>query len=189
MKKKVALVIDNDHFIKQNIPEWEEKFDLRIFNPPRSPPKIRTPLDLLRALKNKWEIRTQLPKLAKWADIIFCEWATHYLRWLSKKNYKNVLACRMHRFELDRHYDEIQWNNIDSVLFISEAMERKFHAKGDYKGKTFVTEVNLSEKFKELFGKEPPPVSAMAIEVDVQKTESSNGRHSKAFLKQIQLSR
>jgi hypothetical protein len=56
-------------------------------------------------------------------------------------------------------------------------------------GKTFVTEVNLSEKFKELFGKEPPPISAMAIEVDVQKTESSNGRHSKAFLKQIQLSR
>ena len=144
MKKKVALVIENDHFIKQNIPEWEEKFDLRIFNPPRSPPKIRTPLDLLRALKNKWEIRTQLQKLAKWADIVFCEWATHYLRWLSKKNYNNVLACRMHRFELDRHYDEIQWNNIDSVLFISEAMERKFHAKGDYKGKTFVTYDNLN---------------------------------------------
>ena len=144
MKKKVALVIDNDHFIKQNIPEWEEKFDLKIFNPPRSPPKIRTPLDLLRALKNKWEIRTKLPKLAKWADIVFCEWATHYLRWLSKKNYKNVLACRMHRFELDRHYDEIQWNNIDSVLFISEAMERKFRAKGDYEGKTFVTYDNLN---------------------------------------------
>ena len=50
----------------------------------------------------------------------------------------------MHRFELDRHYDEIQWNNIDSVLFISEAMERKFHAKGDYKGKTFVTYDNLN---------------------------------------------
>ena len=50
----------------------------------------------------------------------------------------------MHRFELDRHYDEIQWKNIDSVLFISEAMERKFHAKGDYKGKTFVTYDNLN---------------------------------------------
>ena len=46
-----------------------------------------------------------------------------------EKNYKNVLACRMHRFELDRHYDEIQWNNIDSVLFISEAMEEKFMQK------------------------------------------------------------
>ena len=48
-------------------------------------------------------------------------------RWLSKRDYKSILACRMHRFELDRHYDEIEWNNIDSVLFISDAMERKFH--------------------------------------------------------------
>ena len=144
MKKKVALVIDNDHFIRQSIPKWKEKFDLRVFNPPRSPPKIRTPLDLLRVLKNKWEIRTQLPKLAEWADIVFCEWATHYLKWLSKKNYNNILACRMHRFELDRHYDEIEWNNVDSVLLISEAMERRFHAKGKYKGKTFVTYDNLN---------------------------------------------
>ena len=50
----------------------------------------------------------------------------------------------MHRFELDRHYDEIEWSNIDSVLFISEAMERKFQEKGEFKGKTFVTYDNLN---------------------------------------------
>ena len=54
-------------------------------------------------------------------------------------------------------------------------------------GKTFLTEVNVSEKFKRLFGKDPPPVSGLAIEVDVQDTERSNGRHSKAFIKQIKL--
>ncbi len=154
MKKKVALVIDNEHFIKQSIPEWEEKFELRIFNPPRSPPEIKTPLDLIRVLRNKIAIRTQLPKLAKWADIIFCEWATHYLKWLSNKNYGNILACRMHRFELDRHYHEIKWNNVDSVLFISEAMERKFHEKGDYSGKTYVTYDNLNFDNFPLFQKE-----------------------------------
>jgi len=55
------------------------------------------------------------------------------------------------------------------------------------KGKTFLTEVNVSEKFKILFGKDPPPVSGLAIEVDVQNTEFINGRHSKAFIKQIKL--
>ena len=148
MKKKVALVIDNNHFIKHNIPEWKEKFDLKIFNPPRSPPTIKTPIDIIRVLRNKISIRTQLPKLANWADIVFCEWATHYLKWLSNKNYNNILACRMHRFELERHYDEIKWNNVDSVLFISEAMEKKFHEKGDYHGKTYVTYDNLDfDKF------------------------------------------
>jgi len=148
MKKKVALVIDNDHFIKHNIPKWKEKFELKIFNPPRSPPKIKTPFDIIRVLRNKIAIRTQLPKLANWADIVFCEWATHYLKWLSNKNYNNILACRMHRFELEQHYDEIKWNNVDSVLFISEAMEKKFHEKGDYHGKTYVTYDNLDfDKF------------------------------------------
>jgi len=148
MKKKVALVIDNDHFIKHNISEWKEKFDLKIFNPPRSPPKIKTPIDIIRVLRNKIAVRTQLPKLANWADIVFCEWATHYLKWLSNKNYNNILACRMHRFELERHYNEIKWNNVDSVLFISEAMEKKFHEKGGYHGKTYVTYDNLDfDKF------------------------------------------
>ena len=148
MKKKVALVIDNDHFIKHNISEWKEKFDLKIFNPPRSPPKIKTPIDIIRVLRNKIAVRTQLPKLANWADIVFCEWATHYLKWLSNKNYNNILACRMHRFELERHYNEIKWNNVDSVLFISEAMKKKFHEKGGYHGKTYVTYDNLDfDKF------------------------------------------
>ena len=84
MKKKIALVIDNDHFIKQIIPEWEEKFDLRIFNPPRSPPKIRTPLDLLRVLKNKWELEHNY-KISQMGRHCILWWATHYLRWLSKK--------------------------------------------------------------------------------------------------------
>lgn len=56
-------------------------------------------------------------------------------------------------------------------------------------GKMFVTEINLAEKFKELFGKNPPPVSALGIEVDVQKTENVNGKHSKAFIRHIQLYR
>ncbi len=58
MKKKVALVIDNEHFIKQSISEWEEKFELRIVNPPRSPPEIKTPLNLIHVLRNKIAIRT-----------------------------------------------------------------------------------------------------------------------------------
>ena len=56
-------------------------------------------------------------------------------------------------------------------------------------GKTFLTEVNLTEKFKQLFMENPPPVSGLAIEVDVQNTEISNGRHSKAFIKKIKLYR
>ena len=54
-------------------------------------------------------------------------------------------------------------------------------------GKTFITEIDLSVKFFELFGKKQLPVTALGIEIDVQKTEKVNGRHSKAFIKRVEL--
>ena len=39
----------------------------------------------------------------------------------------------------------------------------------------------------ELFGKKRLPVTAIGIEIDVQKTEKVNGRHSKAFIKRVEL--
>ncbi|RTZ92335.1 MAG: hypothetical protein DSY93_01735, partial [SAR324 cluster bacterium] len=54
-------------------------------------------------------------------------------------------------------------------------------------GKTYITEIDLSAKFFELFGKKQLPVTALGIEVDVQTTEKVNGRHSKAFIKRVEL--
>ena len=51
----------------------------------------------------------------------------------------------------------------------------------------FVTESELTSLFKAEFGMEPPPISGIAIEVDVSYTMFSNGRHSKAYLKKIVL--
>jgi len=53
--------------------------------------------------------------------------------------------------------------------------------------KTFVTEVMLEDKFKELFKMDMPPVTGLTIEVDAQDTKKKNGRHSKAFIKKIEL--
>ena len=53
--------------------------------------------------------------------------------------------------------------------------------------KTYITEIDLSAKFYELFGKKPEPITALGIEVDVQKTLLANGRHSKAFIKRVEL--
>jgi hypothetical protein len=53
--------------------------------------------------------------------------------------------------------------------------------------KTFVTEVMLEDKFKELFEMDMPPVTGLTIEVDAQDTNKKNGRHSKAYFKKIEL--
>ncbi len=52
--------------------------------------------------------------------------------------------------------------------------------------KVFVTDVKITDKFKELFGMQAPPITGLAIEVDAQDTKKKNGRHSKAFIKKIE---
>ncbi len=51
----------------------------------------------------------------------------------------------------------------------------------------FTTVMNLHQRFKDTFGKEPPDVSKITIEVDVGDTQKVNGRHSKAYIKSIEL--
>lgn len=53
--------------------------------------------------------------------------------------------------------------------------------------KTYVTEIMIDEKFKELFEMDAPPITGLTIEVDAQDTNKKNGRHSKAFIKKIEL--
>ena len=53
--------------------------------------------------------------------------------------------------------------------------------------KTYVTDIRIADKFKEFFDKQAPPITGLTIEVDVQDTDKKNGRHSKAFIKKIEL--
>lgn len=70
------------------------------------------------------EIESQ--KLAKWADVVFCEWAGPALRWYSQnKKPESRLISRLHRFELDGPWlQEVEWENVDALIFVSELYRR-----------------------------------------------------------------
>lgn len=53
----------------------------------------------------------------------------------------------------------------------------------------FTTVVDINERFRSIFGKHEPPISAISIEVDVEDTQKVNGVYSKAYIKSIILSR
>ena len=49
---QLALVSDDLHFLQHLLPTWKQQFDLRVLNPPKPPPRIRGPRDLLAGLRN-----------------------------------------------------------------------------------------------------------------------------------------
>ena len=51
----------------------------------------------------------------------------------------------------------------------------------------FVSEMDIPNTFKDQFGFDPPPITGIAIDADATNTSSKNGRHSKAYIKKIEL--
>ena len=51
----------------------------------------------------------------------------------------------------------------------------------------FITEMDIPNTFKDQFGFDPPPITGIAIDADATNTSSKNGRHSKAYIKKIEL--
>ena len=51
----------------------------------------------------------------------------------------------------------------------------------------FISEMDIPNTFKDQFGFDPPPITGIAIDADATNTSSKNGRHSKAYIKKIEL--
>ena len=51
----------------------------------------------------------------------------------------------------------------------------------------FISEMDIPNTFKDQFGFVPPPITGIAIDADATNTSSKNGRHSKAYIKKIEL--
>ena len=51
----------------------------------------------------------------------------------------------------------------------------------------FITEMELPKTFNEQFGFDPPPISGISIDADASNTTPRNGRHSKSFIRKIEL--
>jgi len=47
--------------------------------------------------------------------------------------------------------------------------------------------MEIPNTFKDQFGFDPPPITGIAIDADATNTISKNGRHSKSYIKKIEL--
>ena len=76
----------------------------------------------------KWEPNEEDNRLQllKTTDIIYCEWGVENAVWYStNKSKDHHLYIRVHRWELfTKQFFNIEWNNVDKVIFITPEMER-----------------------------------------------------------------
>jgi glycosyltransferase involved in cell wall biosynthesis len=90
-------------------------FKPRIYNVP-----------LLRGRLNGWAYRRGIQSILNSTDVCFFEWASDLLAVASHSQKKSKIVTRLHSFELYEWGPKINWDYVDKIIVLSEAMKRNF---------------------------------------------------------------
>lgn len=104
--------------------------------------------------------------------IIWVEWAHKFAKEVAKKkwNRKNVLV-RLHRYELDTTYmNEINWDNVDQLIFVNPELEKDFkeNINGNVETTTIPNAIDVS-KFPYNLSTQENLLLAYSVNFDIRK--------------------
>jgi glycosyltransferase involved in cell wall biosynthesis len=86
-------------------------------------------LPILSGRLNGWTHQNVIRTILKRSDACFFEWASELLVTASHMPKYSPIIARLHSFELAEWAERINWDRVDKIIFISEAMRCKFAAR------------------------------------------------------------
>lgn len=110
-------------FFKEIYTDFAAHYETTVFEPKQ----YRLPI-LSRRI-NGWSYRNGMRTILKQSDACFFEWASEMLEFASHMPKYAPIITRLHSFELARWADRINWDHVDRIIFVSEAIRLKFIAK------------------------------------------------------------
>ncbi|HPT59735.1 MAG TPA: glycosyltransferase [Fervidobacterium sp.] len=94
--------------------------------------------DIVEAFSLAYDVRLvvtskgeEIAEAIRWADIVWLEWANEMAVFATNKVpeiLNKKVVCRLHSYEVFTPFPEqINWNNVDSLVFVSEHIRRTFN--------------------------------------------------------------
>lgn len=74
---------------------------------------------------NQYYFDQDMARLMQANDVVFFEWASHLLAAASHMPKTCKIVTRMHRFELNKWFSHINWDNVDLLIVVCEAKRRE----------------------------------------------------------------
>jgi glycosyltransferase involved in cell wall biosynthesis len=98
---------------------------------------------------NRYLFRYDLTKFLKENDIVFFEWASELLVAATHLPKVCGIVARVHRYEMYRWVDKINWDHVDKIIVVSEAKQKEFIDKFPDQARKLVViyEATSLEKF------------------------------------------
>lgn len=83
-------------------------------------------LPLLHGRLNRWAYHRQMQSLLKHNDVCFFEWASELLVPASHLDKRRPIVTRLHSYEVNVWAPQINWANVDRIIFVSPYIRQKF---------------------------------------------------------------
>jgi glycosyltransferase involved in cell wall biosynthesis len=121
--KRVGVFVGDSHnltFFRHILSDLQAHYHVDVFQAP----SVRWPVFRER-LNRRLFSRAMLALLDK-ADLCFFEWASDLLVYASHLPKRCRLVARLHSYELFVWAPRVNWDNVDKVILVSAAMQRRF---------------------------------------------------------------
>ncbi|MBE0411240.1 MAG: glycosyltransferase, partial [Anaerolineales bacterium] len=78
---------------------------------------------------NSYLFHQDLQRLLRENDVVFFEWASELLAAATQLPKTCGIVTRLHRYEMYRWADKINWDNVDRIILVTEAKRQEFASK------------------------------------------------------------
>ena len=123
MKKTLGVLVGeggNWKFFRDIFADLSRCYETRVYQEP----VYNTPL--LYGRLNRWAVRHRIRSLLRGSDLCFFEWASELLAVATHMPKYCPIITRLHAFELHAWAPRINWDRVDKIIVVSEAMARRF---------------------------------------------------------------
>ncbi len=130
-------------FFHEIFADLNKYFDTQVFKP-------RTyNVPILHGRLNQWAYIHDIRQIVETSDLCFFEWASELLEEATKLPKRSPFVTRLHSYEITFWASKINWEPVDKVILLSEAMREKFVTQlPDHAHKTVVVSNAVSlDKF------------------------------------------
>lgn len=118
MKLGVAIE-DTWDFFHEIYADFQAHHEVTLFK------RRKTQSPIFHSRINQYYFENDLAALMNANDVVFFEWSSHLLVAASNMPKTCKIATRMHRFEINKWFPQINWDNVDLLIVVCEAKRRE----------------------------------------------------------------
>jgi glycosyltransferase involved in cell wall biosynthesis len=116
--KKIGIVCNDWQFFRNKYEALKKLFDVRTFRQSQT----NIPIERYQSFLYK----KRLLRLMRWSELTFFEFANKPLVVASHLKKVSKIVVRLHRYEVFKWAGQIDWRNIDQIVFVCDAMRNRF---------------------------------------------------------------